>query len=161
MFFNKKFTFLSVGFLILTLSSCWKSATVNEKKTGLVLVNVLDKEHFDDCSIKGSVNIVFDNIEQDAPNMIDKDAEVVVFCSNYMCGASSAARDQLINMGYKKVYAYEGGVAEWFQKGYPVDGPAKKGYLSVKMSPHVDAKEDKLIISAEELKKKLEENKKI
>ncbi|KKP29331.1 MAG: putative rhodanese-like protein [candidate division TM6 bacterium GW2011_GWF2_30_66] len=161
MFLNKSVALVAVSFLVLTISSCWKSAPASEKKTGLVLVNVLDKEHFDDCSIKGSVNIVFDKIEQDAPNMIDKDAEVVVFCSNYMCGASSAARDQLINMGYKKVYAYEGGVAEWFQKGYPVDGQAKKGYLNVKMSPHADVQDDKLVISAEELKKKLEENKKI
>lgn len=161
MVFKKSLLLISVCFLVITLSSCWKSTSVSEKKTGLVLVNVLDREHFDDCAIKGSINIPFENVEQNAPKLIDKDAEVVVYCSNYMCGASSAARDQLINMGYKKVSAYEGGTAEWFQKGYPVDGPSKRGYLSVKMQEPEKNGTQVGVISAEELKKKLEEIKNI
>ena len=153
-------SFLCVGFLVLTLSSCFWGNPASQKAKGLVLVNVLDKEHFDDCSIKGSINIPFEKVEQDAPVLIDKDSEVVVYCSNYMCGASSAARDQLINMGFKKVYAYEGGTAEWFQKGYPVQGPSKKSYLIIKMQAP-EKKEAVGVISAEDLKKKLEENKKI
>jgi len=148
--------FVFLGALIVAISSCWKGAT--ELQKGFVVVNVLDKELYDDCHIKGSINIPFDKIS-DTPKLIDKDAEVVMYCSNYMCSASSEARKMLMQMGYKKVGVYEGGTAEWLQKGYPVVGSSVQGYLKIKL-PKPEEEQD-YMISAEKLKKKLEENKKI
>lgn len=180
----KSFCILS---LVASLSSCWsdkdlqkavdnnsktdtkKSNSVNEKPVdtvekgkikGLVVINVLDKEDYDDCHIKGSINIPFIEIEKEVQEKIDKDAIIVLYCSNYMCSASGAARDQLLKIGYKNVFAYEGGTAEWYQNGYQVDGPCKKPYLQVKMKEPKE-KASSGIISIQELKKKLEENKNI
>jgi len=161
MYLKKNIVFVLVGALIVVLSSCWSGKKAADKKVGLlkglVLVNVLDKDFFDDCHIKGSINIPFMEVK-DADKKIDKDAEIVAYCSNYMCTASSSARTQLMDMGYKKVYVYEGGTAEWLQKGYPVTGPSKKGYLKMEM-PKPAGEEKKYMLSAEELKKKMEENK--
>ena len=45
---------------IVLLPSCgWDSGS----KPSFVLVNVLDKEFYDDCHIKGSINVPFENLE--------------------------------------------------------------------------------------------------
>jgi len=157
---KRSLLFVFLGALIVVVSSCWKGGAdkAAELAKGFVVVNILDKELFDDCHIKGSVSLPFDKINE-AEKLIDKNAEVVTYCSNYMCTASSEARKQLMSMGYKKVYVYEGGTAEWYQKGYPVVGPCAQGYLKIKL-PKPEVEQD-YMISAEELKKKLEENKKV
>ena len=158
MVFTRKLSFIVIGFLLVTLSSCWKGG-VEKKKKGVVVINVLDKEYFDDCHIKGSIHIPFVKVKEEVPKIADKDATVVLYCSNYMCSASGEAAKLLAKLGYKKAYAYEGGVAEWHQKGYPTEGPCKKGYLKGKMS--APEKQEKYVISANDLKKKLELDKKI
>ncbi|MFC1842485.1 rhodanese-like domain-containing protein [Candidatus Dependentiae bacterium] len=162
MVFKRSFVFVCIGALLVVLSSCWKDKEVKTvgKMKGLVVVNVLNKSVFDDCHIKGSIHIPFTKVKEDAPKMIDKDAEVVLYCSNYMCSASGAARKQLIGLGYKNVFVYEGGTAQWLQKGYPVNGSCKKTYLKVKIPKPPHAQQD-YMLTADQLKKKLEQSKKI
>lgn len=154
MIFRRSLFFVFTGALIVVISSCWKGESKSELLKGVVVVNVLEKENFDDCHIAGSINIPFMRIKDESSKKIDKGALVVMYCSNYMCGASSAARDLLMNMGYENVYVYEGGTAEWYQKGFPVAGPCKKPYLN-RVIPEPEKEED-YVISAEELKKKME-----
>lgn len=104
------------------------------------LVNVLDKKFADDFSIAGSKNIPFDELMK----MTDKDfakrtwnkdvSRIIVYCGNYSCGASGAAAEFLKEQGFKNVYAYEGGSAEWLHKSkedphYKYTGAAQEGYL--------------------------------
>ena len=105
MIFKRSLLFVFLGALLVIINSCWKGVADKavELKKGFVVVNVLDKKLFDDCHIKGSIHIPFGTIN-DADKIISKDAEVVTYCSNYMCSASSIAREQLLKMGYKKVY---------------------------------------------------------
>ena len=160
MLLKRSMIFVFLGALVVVISSCWKDAPKKpvEIQKGLVVVNVLEKELFDDLHIKGSIHVPFHKVA-DIPKIIDKEAEIVFYCSNYMCGASSEARKQAMNMGYKKVYVYEGGMAEWHQKGYPTMGSGAKDYLKI-VIPKPDEQQD-YILDAEKLKKKLEENKKI
>jgi len=152
--FRKSLFLLAIVGFIFLLPSCWNNST--GVKTGLVLVNVLDKELYDDCHIKGSINIPFDQLE-DAANRIDKNAEVVCYCSNYMCGASSSARNKLIDMGYKKVYVYEAGTADWYQKGFPVGKNCRcqEGYLKG-VIPAPDKKKEPYELTTQELKAKID-----
>ncbi len=154
MVFRKSLFLLIIIGIVSFLPSCWNSS--QEKKTGLVVVNVLDKELYDDCHIKGSIHIPFDQLK-DAPNIIDKNAQVVCYCSNYMCGASSAARKKLIEMGYKKVYVYEAGMAEWHQKGFPVgkNCSCKKDYLEG-VIPAPEKKKEAYELTTQELKAKID-----
>ncbi len=142
---------------IVLLPSCgWDSGS----KPSFVLVNVLDKEFYDDCHIKGSINVPFENLESYALAHFDKDnTEIVVHCTNYKCTASGASWQMLHNLGFKKVYAYEGGTAEAKQAGLPVAGPCKQAYLNDYAKPasmqEASGSNAVVTISAEALAKKL------
>jgi rhodanese-related sulfurtransferase len=141
---------------VLLLSGCGfgEKKSSQARHTGLVVVNVLDKELFDDCHIKGSINIPFETIEI-CKDIIDKNAEVVFYCSNYFCSASGQACKMLKKEGFSRVYAYEGGTAEWFQQGLPVEGPAQSSYLTKHIKPSDEHDPEISLISMNELALKM------
>ena len=147
---------------LLMLTSCTLFEQ-QESKPVFVIVNVLDKEFYDDCHIKGSINVPFEHLETYALNHWDKNTtEIIVHCTNYKCTASGAAWQALHDLGFKKVFAYEGGTAEAMHAGVAVEGPCKETYLQdyVKSAASADHRAGEAavaIISVEELKKKLEE----
>jgi rhodanese-related sulfurtransferase len=53
---------------------------------------------------------------------LDKDEEIVVYCSNVDCRASRAAIRQLLEHGYPHVVHYEGGLLDWESAGLPLEG---------------------------------------
>ena len=125
-----KALFLSVcAFALVNMPGCFDSGS-SAPRTGLVVVNVLDKALYDDCHIKGSISIPIDELEDRCEKELAKDATVVVYCSNYMCSASGYGRQVLLDRGYKDVHAYEGGTAEWYQTKLPVEGACTQGYLA-------------------------------
>ena len=86
----KKYTFfLCVSGLLLLISGCFPE----QKKEGLFLVNVLDADYFVDCHIKApnSVNVTLEGLDAFAQTLNPEKAEVVFYCSNYMCTASGFA----------------------------------------------------------------------
>ncbi len=86
-----------------------------------MVVNVLSKDHYDECHIEGSINAPFDELEKHAQSW-DKQKEIVVYCASYICSASKNAYHKLKKMGFTHVHAYEGGTKEWKEKGFPVNG---------------------------------------
>ncbi len=121
----------------------------------VLVINVLPKDTFDDCRIKGSINVSLDELGAYAQNR-DKDQKIVVYCASYSCPMSRKAWHLLHDMHFKHVYAYEGGVAEWRQKGYPTEGACQMDYLEqVHEKPEGDGRVRE--ISAEDLKKLMQE----
>lgn len=59
---------------------------------------------------------------QDAKNILNSDDDIVVYCSNPVCIASIVGYQLLTRMGYSKVRRYAGGIADWEQAGYPLEG---------------------------------------
>lgn len=137
--------------LIAALSSCigWLAP-----KKGFFVVNVLDKEFFEDCHIKGSINVPLALIEDYFKDFEKEETEIVLYCSNYLCTSSEYAYKQLRSMGFKKIFVYEGGTAEWYQEGRPYGGKAKKSYLMMKLTPSLETKAYSL--QAQELQNKME-----
>lgn len=129
----------AVGMSLL-LPSCW-GAKDEEKKTGLLVVSVLDKETYDDCHIKGSINVQLDQLEQFAKT-VDSEAEIVLYCTNYLCTASGYAAKKLSNLGFKHVSVYEGGTAEWYQNDLPTEGACKRPYLKQVITKSDDENDD-------------------
>jgi rhodanese-related sulfurtransferase len=115
----------ALGMLI---PACWNSG----KEPAMRVINVLSNELYKDAHITGSVHVPFENVEQQAAKW-NKKIPVVVYCSNYACSASSSATRALIRMGFHDVHAYEGGMAEWYQLGYPTMGKVEQAYLQHKM----------------------------
>ena len=150
---NMKRSFFFIS-LIALLPGCWESKK-QEKKSGLVVVNVLDEELYNDCHIKGSMNIPFEKVDELA-DTIDKDAQVVIYCSNYQCTSSEYAAKLLRTKGFSNVCVYEAGMAEWYQKGLPVEGERKKAYLKKTCSKLTqDESSDIPVISTNELAQKM------
>lgn len=46
----------------------------------------------------------------------DKQRKLVVYCANFDCDASDQAVEQLEKAGFDRVYDYEGGTEDWFDK---------------------------------------------
>ncbi len=149
---------LTLVFLVassLVLAGCFNPFT--SKKEELVIINVLDQAEYDDCHIVPSVNIPFDQFE-DAIKKFDKNNHYVVYCSDYMCMSSGYCAKMLQKAGFKFVWAYEGGMAEWYQKGYPSEGNAEFEYLTAEHVVFDDQHDEQgLIITADELLQKIKD----
>lgn len=117
-----------------------------------ILVNVLSPATYEDCHIPGSLNIPLADLESKSEQWVKKQP-IIVYCASYECPASRRAWHLLNNLGFSQVRAYEGGMREWVQKGFPAQGNCSADYLK---SPNKKSEqEDKQVktISAEELHK--------
>jgi rhodanese-related sulfurtransferase len=83
------------------------------------LVNALGEWAFNAKHIPGSINI--SKIE-DAKKRLNPSDEIIIYCSNPSCIASIIGYQLLTNMGYKKVRRYAGGIEDWQNAGYPLEG---------------------------------------
>ena len=66
-------------------------------------------------------SIRFESIEH-ALEALEKDDEIVVYCSDPACVASQYAYQGLVAAGYSNVRRYEGGLSDWDDAGYPFEG---------------------------------------
>ena len=83
------------------------------------LVMTLSQWAFEAQHIPGSINITQ---MQDAQKYLDPEDEIVVYCSNEQCIASQVAYKILEGRGYNNIRRYAGGLVDWQEAGYPLDG---------------------------------------
>lgn len=84
----------------------------------LKLVMALGEWEFRTKHIPGSLHFA------DVPTMLSalqKDDEVVVYCTNPPCLASVALYQRLVKEGYTNVRRYAGGVEDWENAGLPLE----------------------------------------
>jgi rhodanese-related sulfurtransferase len=55
-------------------------------------------------------------------DVLGHDDDIVVYCSNVDCHASSAAYQRLTENGYTRVRHYRGGLLDWESAGLPLEG---------------------------------------
>jgi rhodanese-related sulfurtransferase len=156
---------------LVALPACWPCGCSSDKKqqeqtqenaaaqkTDLVVMNVLDKDLYEDCHIKGSVNVPLDQVEHFVAGLDKENADIVVYCSNYQCTASESVAKKLQELGCKKVAVYEGGMAEWYQQHRACEGSCnleKSTYLAHKVEQAPVEHRDINVITAEQLEQKL------
>jgi rhodanese-related sulfurtransferase len=83
------------------------------------LVNCLDDWMFRAKRIPGSIH--FDSLKQ-ALAALDCKEEIIVYCSNFGCTASVLVYQQLVEHGFQNLKRYAGGIADWEDAGYPLEG---------------------------------------
>jgi len=83
------------------------------------LVMTLSPWAFEAQHIPGSINI---SDPQDVQKYLDPEDEIVVYCSNEQCIASQVAYKILKGRGYNNIRRYAGGLLEWQEAGYPLEG---------------------------------------
>lgn len=152
---NLKTTILRFSsFLFLFFISGCEQQPVSVEQQDLYVINVLDKAMYENCHIAGSIQLELEEVEAFVKNL-KKNTELVIYCSNYMCSASGQIAKKLKNLGFTQVWAYEGGVAEWYQMGLPVKGICSDTYLNKKMSKVEQEAEEFEAITAQELYEKM------
>ncbi len=91
----------------------------------VVLVETLGPRYYEDAHLPGAINIPHTEVHELAPEMLlDKSAEIVVYCSNRACQNSPQAARRLDALGYENVYDYEEGKQDWVEAGLPTESGA-------------------------------------
>lgn len=81
------------------------------------LVDVLPPEEYNDYHLPGAINVPLNddfaaNVQQALP---DKRQEIVVYCKDESCSASSKAARQMEQLGYQRMVHYAAGKKDWRQ----------------------------------------------
>jgi rhodanese-related sulfurtransferase len=87
----------------------------------LVMVN--SELGFNSLHIPGSVHY---NTADEAYAHLDQNAEIVVYCNDPICVASTTFYRMLEQRGYRNIIHYKGGLTDWEQAGYPLEGELAK-----------------------------------
>ena len=90
-----------------------------ERKDQFKLVMALGTWEYRAKHIPGSLHFL---TLQDARVSLALDDEIVVYCSNDACSASVIAYEYLVHHGYTHVRRYAGGILDWEEAGYPLEG---------------------------------------
>lgn len=92
-----------------------------ENKEKFKLVEVLSEADFASGHIPFAINIPVNKIEELAPKLLpDKDERIIVYCSSFLCTASTGAARKLQSLGYTAVLDYKGGKDDWEKAGLPL-----------------------------------------
>ena len=90
-----------------------------DRKDKFKLVNALGEWAFGAKRIPGSIYI---SNMRDAIKMLDPSDDIVIHCSNPLRPASIIGYQFLEHNGYKKIKRYVGGLQDWEEAGYPLEG---------------------------------------
>ncbi len=88
------------------------------------LVEVLSEEEFNRLHIAGAVHIPFNRMSTEARKRFHKDDEIILYCMDPECSASSIAAEKLEGIGFTNIAVYGGGKQDWVAWGLPVEGEA-------------------------------------
>ena len=83
------------------------------------LINCLDDWMFRAKRIPGSIH--FESLKH-ALDTLNPREEVIVYCSNSGCTASVLVYQQLMEHGFQNLRHYAGGIADWEDARYPLEG---------------------------------------
>jgi len=84
---------------------------IMEESDDYILLDVRTQEEFEQTHIKGAMLLPDSEIQDKAEEKLkDKDAVILVYCRSGRRSAQAA--QQLVNMGYTKVYDF-GGINDW------------------------------------------------
>lgn len=106
----------------------FKTITVDEayevflNNEDYLFIDVRSEDEYEGSHIEDAINIPVSEIEERLGE-IPKDKPVIVYCNGSSCNRSGQAASILKENGYKEVFdLIGGGVFEWEEKGYPVEG---------------------------------------
>jgi rhodanese-related sulfurtransferase len=91
----------------------------------LKLLFVLGEWQYRAMHIPGSLNLPCSPglyASEDGLKGLDRDDEIVVYCSSEVCQASISVYHLLEKRGFKNVSRYAGGLLDWENAGFPLDG---------------------------------------
>ncbi len=93
-----------------------------DRGESFVLVDALSSKHYESSHLPGAINLPYEFVDEAEKVLPDKDVEIVVYCMNVDCAASTEEARELEGMGYRNVYHYAEGKQDWIRAGLPIEG---------------------------------------
>ncbi len=96
-----------------------------DEKRAFLLVDVLPAEFYEEVHLPGAVNDCVYNVtflDQMRELVPDKDTPIILYGSGPKNLASTTAAEKLLTAGYLQVYDYRGGIEDWRDAGFSVEG---------------------------------------
>lgn len=88
----------------------------------VTVVDALGESNYAQLHLPGALNLVEGDVDARAAELLpDRDAAIVVYCSNPACGNSQAVANRLTALGYSNVRKYREGIQDWVAAGLPVE----------------------------------------
>ena len=87
------------------------------KNESIYILDTREDSEFNTSSIKGSIQVGYDNFDIKSINSFDKDATIIVYCTIGV--RSEIIGEKLFKDGFKIVYNLYGGLIYWKNQGYP------------------------------------------
>ncbi len=87
-------------------------------------VDPRDEWDFEEMHVKNAINIPVYKFSRDMLKLknLKKDDLIIVYCEDEYCDNGIELCDSLIDLLYKNVFLYKGGIDEWQFAGYPLEG---------------------------------------
>jgi rhodanese-related sulfurtransferase len=92
-----------------------------------LFVDARTKEEYDSLHVKNSINLPYEefrnksfNDKMEIMKKYNKDGIIVVYCKGGKCEVSIDLAYEIAKIGFNSVNIYRGGIAEWKEKGFPV-----------------------------------------
>ncbi|MDX2503065.1 MAG: rhodanese-like domain-containing protein [Gammaproteobacteria bacterium] len=89
-------------------------------KEGIRVINSLTSIEYSIQHIPGSINIPLDDMDENHKLPDDKNISLIFYCMGRRCLYSKKASMKAIQLGYKNVYWFEGGIPDWYRFNYPM-----------------------------------------
>lgn len=92
-----------------------------------VLLDVLKSESYEARHLPTALHADSsdsDFLDKVAALVASKETLIVVYCGSFTCQKSPKVAHTLAEAGYTNVYDFEGGLADWQDAGYPLEGEA-------------------------------------
>jgi len=93
-----------------------------DRGESFVLVDALSAKHYESSHLPGAINLPYEFVDEAESLLPEKDAEIIVYCMNLDCEASTEEARELEGMGYRDVRHYAEGKQDWIRAGLPVEG---------------------------------------
>jgi rhodanese-related sulfurtransferase len=104
------------------MNAITRSALKNKLDNGIVLLDVLAPEEYEDYHLPSALNVPLgdDFVQRVAWAFPDRERELVVYCRNGGSDASTRAVEELRSAGYACVLRYAAGKEDWLEAGLRV-----------------------------------------
>ena len=95
-----------------------------DQHPNLVILDNRKERDFKAGHIEGAVRLIDSDVNADtmAAAVPSKDTPILMYCNGLKCGRAAKAVEAALKLGYSKIYYYAEGMAEWKEKGLPVNG---------------------------------------
>ena len=92
------------------------------EQDAVTVVEALPAQYYEDAHLPGAINIPHTEVRPLAPRLLpDKDAPIVVYCTDLPCPNSGLAARVLTKLGYTNVRDYAEGKQDWQEAGLAVE----------------------------------------